>query len=493
MTKSFGALTALSDAAITLRRGEVAAIVGENGAGKSTLAKIIAGILPRDAGEILVNGVSVQGWSRRQAIAAGIGFVPQSLSFVPTLTIAENYMLSATGWRLDKGKALAELRSAAVEMEVELELDVSAERLSLASRQLGEIVSAVAGGAKILLLDEPTSSLGPIEVDRLIATVRRLADAGTTIGLVTHRVAEVMKGADHITVLRAGRVMLNAPTTGLDPEGIARLMVGERERAAPERAPVRTGWQRLVVDDLSVADDGQMLLDGITLAVREGEVLAVAGVSSAAQPALAECIAGLRVPERGRVLIDGVDVTADPFAACEKGLAHIPEDRAQGIVPALLVSENASLLEMGKGSFSRFRLRNLAAEQNYAREIIARFEVRPPDPHAVAGGLSGGNQQKLMVGRELMRGPGIIVAHGPTQGLDLAAAAAIRTALVRAAADGAAVLVISADLDELMDIGHRMVVLNEGRLTAEFDLSKPVDMAALGRAMTGIATSEPAI
>jgi ABC-type uncharacterized transport system ATPase subunit len=331
-----------------------------------------------------------------------------------------------------------------------------------------------------------------LEVDRLIATIRRLADGGTTIGLVTHRVAEVLRGADHITVLRAGRVVLDDGTAGLDPESVARLMVGERDRAPPSRAPVRTEWQRLMVEDLSLAEDGQKLLDGITLSVREGEVLAVAGVSGTAQPALAECIAGLRSPQAGRVLLDGVDVTADPYAAASSGLAYIPEDRGHGIVPALSIAENASLLDMGEPEFSRFLLRDRTAERRHGRTIIADFDVRPPDPDAIAGGLSGGNQQKLMVGRELARKPGVVVAHGPTQGLDLAAAATIRAALVRAAAEGAAVLVISADLDELMDIGHRMVVLNEGRLTAEFDLSRPVDMAALGRAMTGVAALESA-
>jgi ABC-type uncharacterized transport system ATPase subunit len=490
VTKTFGALTALSDAAISLRAGEVAAIVGENGAGKSTLAKIIAGILPRDAGEIIVNGSVVKSWSRRQAIAAGIGFVPQSLSFVPTLTILENHLLGGEGWRLDKAKALAGLRTAALEMQVDLPFGVPVERLSLAERQLGEIVASVAAGARMLLLDEPTSSLGPIEVERLISTIRRLAAGGTTIGLVTHRIAEVMGGADHITVLRAGRVVLDDVTSGLNPEDIAKLMVGERDRTPPQRASVHSDWQRLVVDGVTLRDDGQMLLDNISFSIRQGEVLAVAGVSGAAQPALAQCIAGLRVADKGRVLLDGVDVTADPFHASTEGLAYIPEDRAEGVVPELAISENASLFQMGEPGFHRLRMRKPSAERAYGRRIIENYDVRPPDPDALAGGLSGGNQQKLLVGRELTRKPGVIVAHGPTQGLDLAAAATIRTALVQAATDGAAVLVISADLDELMEIGHRMIVLAEGKLTAEFDLSTPVDMAALGRAMTGVSALE---
>lgn len=492
VTKTFGALTALKDAAITLRHGEVSAIVGENGAGKSTLAKIIAGILPRDAGDILVEGKPVGAWSRRQAIAAGIGFVPQSLSFVPTLTILENHLLSAEGWRIDKQKALADLAAAARDMQVDLNFSVPVERLSLAERQLGEIVAAVAAGAKILLLDEPTSSLGPIEIERLIATIRRLTAAGTTIGLVTHRIAEVLDGADHITVLRGGRVVLDDRTSGLNPEDIARLMVGERDRAPPQRTVVSTHWQRLTIDGLTLADEGQNLLDNISFSVRQGEVLAIAGVSGAAQPALAECIAGLRSPDLGTVIIDGIDVTGDPFRANGAGLAYVPEDRAQGVVPHLTVAENASLLQLAQKRFSRFFLRDRSAETAYGREIIAAYDVRPPEPDLPAGGLSGGNQQKLLIGRELARGPGVIVAHGPTQGLDLAAAASIRAALVKAAAEGAAVVVISADLDELMDVGHRMIVLADGRISGEFDLSTPVDMTALGQAMTGLNFMETA-
>ncbi len=490
ITKTFGPITALDAAAITLRHGEVSAIVGENGAGKSTLARIIAGILPRDAGDMLVDGKAVRGWSRRQAIAAGIGFVPQSLSFVPTLTLLENHLLAATGWRLDRPKAKADLLRTAGDMQVDLAFDVPVERLSLAERQMGEIVAAVAGGARILLLDEPTSSLGTLEIERLIATIRRLAGTGTTIGLVTHRIAEVMEGADHITVLRGGRVVLDAVTAGLNPEDIARLMVGDRDRTPPQRIPVQTDWQRLTVDGITLADDGQVLLDDISFSVRQGEVLAIAGVSGASQPALARCIAGLQFADRGRIRIDGEDVTGDPLRACRAGLAYVPEDRAEGVVPDLAVSENASLLQMQEARFSRFFMRDKAAERDYGQHIIARYDVRPPDPDLASGGLSGGNQQKLLIGRELARGPGVIVAHGPTQGLDLAAAASIRSALVEAAAQGAAIVVISADLDELMDVGHRMIVLADGRISGEFDLSDPVDMTALGQAMTGLAPME---
>jgi len=492
VTKRFGALTALDQASITLRRGEVSAIVGENGAGKSTLAKIIAGILPADAADIVSDGVAMAAWSRRDAIAAGIGFVPQNLSFIPTLTIVENHLLAEKGWRLQRKAAAAALRRAADDMGVSLSLGAPVEQLSLAERQMGEIVSAVAGGAKILLLDEPTSSLGPVEVRQLIATIRRLCAGGTTIGLVTHRISEVMEGADHITVLRGGRVVLDDGTAGLNADAIARLMVGDRDRRPPARAAVTSAWKRLEVRNLSVKGENQPILADLSFAVRQGEVLAIAGVSGAMQPALAQCLAGLRRPDAGAILFDGDDVTGDPARATRQGLAYIPEDRLEGVAPELLNSENASLLQLGKSGFSRLAMRNRAAERALGETIIADFNVQPPNPDLVSGGLSGGNLQKLLVGRELERQPGVIIAHGPTQGLDLAAAAAIRSAVVKAAAEGAAVLVISADLDELLEMGHRMIVLANGRITAEFDLDTPVDMTALGQAMIDLPPMETA-
>lgn len=487
--KRFGNLAALSDAAITLRRGHVAAIVGENGAGKSTLAKIIAGILPRDAGEFMIDGTAIGAWSRRQAIAAGIGFVPQSLSFVPTLSIVENHILSGRGLRLDRRSATVELERAAAEMDVTIDFGRPVERLSLAERQLGEIVSALAAGARILLLDEPTSALGPVEVDRLIRTIRKLAAGGTAIALVTHRIAEVMEGADQITVLRGGRVVLDGGTAGLDPDSIARLMVGERDRSKPILSRAITEWERLKVSGLTIREHEQTLIDNISFAVRQGEILAVAGVAGASQPALSEAIAGLRTPISGEISVDGVNVTGEPVLATREGLAHIPENRSEGIVSDLTIAENASLFTRTSNAL---RLRRPAAERAQGAEIIRAFDVRPPDPDALGGGLSGGNQQKLLVGRELSRKPGVIVAHGPTQGLDLAASASIRAALAGAAAEGAAVLVISADLDELLELGHRMIVLTNGRIAAEFDLSAPVDMTVLGQAMTGLKSLEHA-
>lgn len=482
IAKRFGAVQALDDVRVSFEAGRVRAIVGENGAGKSTLAKVVAGLYAPDTGEIRWEGHVLNAPDRRLTRDLGIAFVPQSLSLIGTLTLVENHMLTAPGWRLNPQATRRALREAGEGIGIAVPMDVPVERLGLAQRQLGEIVSAVAAGARLLLLDEPTSALGPREIEALIATLRQLALRGQAVGLVTHRIDEVLQGADDVSVLRAGRLIEDAAVAGLDPEAVARMMVGERSRARVALPPVQTDWQRLAVEGLCVIDDGQALMDELSLSVKQGEILGIAGVSGPAQPALTSALAGLIRPAAGSIRVDGTEVAGDPAGARKAGLAHVPEDRAAGVAGMLSNAENASLLRLdrlGKGP-----LRDRAAETAHAEGIIAAFDVRPADAALRSGGLSGGNQQKLLIGRELAEEPSVVVVHGPTKGLDLAAAATIRAGIVDSARKGAAVLVISADLDELIEMCHRLIVLANGRITGEFDLSKPLDMGRLGQAMT---------
>ena len=497
--KRFGSVQALSEAGVALHAGRVGAIVGENGAGKSTLAKILAGLYRADTGQILIDGQPVTFTGRRHAASLGIGFVPQTLSFVGTLSVIDNHLLAGSGFALNRTAARRVLARTAADIGLDARLDLAAERLSLAERQLAEIISAVAHGARVLLLDEPTSALGPAEVDRLVVALRRLSAGGTAIGLVTHRVREVLEGAETVTVLRQGRVVFSGETAGLDGETVARLMVGTRDRAPPAAlaAPAANQPPRLEVEALSVGLAGHPILDGVSFAVRGGEVVGVAGIAGAAQPALAEAIAGLRSDLRGTIRIDGRDVTGQAVGARRAGLAHIPEDRALSLLPDHAVQVNASLLHLDDAAFRRFGMRRRAAEEELGRRVVDRYDVRPPRADLAAGILSGGNQQKLLVGRELERDPHVIVAHGPTQGLDLAAASAIRADLVEAARQGAAVLVISADLDELLAMSRRIIVLSAGRVAGEFDcadfITDPEDFVdRIGRAMTGATSKEHA-
>ncbi len=489
--KRYGPVTALTGADIALAAGEVHAIVGENGAGKSTLAKILTGVTTPDEGTVLLDGRPVVFRRRQEAIEGGIGLVPQALSLVGALTLAENFALGRKGVATDRTGARRALAAASARIGLSVPDNIPTARLSLAERQLGELVIAVAQGARILLLDEPTSMLGPREVERLVACLRGLAADGAAIGLVTHRIGEVLANADRVTVLRGGRVVHAGPVEGLAADDVARMMIGDRDRTVARRRGRPGERTRLEATDIRIAEEGRPLIDGVRIAVRAGEILGIAGVASASQPALADALAGVRRPDRGRITLDGEDVTGDARAAARGGLAFLPDERAAGVVPERSVAVNASLLRLGEAGFRRFGLRRPAAEAQQASAVCARYGVRPPDPTLRAGALSGGNQQKLMIGRELEREPGVIIAHSPSQGLDLAAAAAVRNALVAAADRGAAVVVISADLDEITGIGDRMAVLSGGRIVDEFDLSQgPPDPTRLGRAMADVTERE---
>jgi general nucleoside transport system ATP-binding protein len=485
LSKRFGAVVALNGASIMLEAGGVMAIVGENGAGKSTLAKILAGVYAPDSGSLRIDGRAEPFLGRRRMAALGVGYVPQSLSFVGTLSGVENHLLAASPFVLDRAGALAALRETGARLGIEAPWRTPVERLSLAERQLVEIVSAIAHGARILLLDEPTSALGPVEVDRLIEALAMLARAGVAVGLVTHRVREVLEGAQQVSVLRSGQVVFVGPVQGLDGEAIARLMVGDQSRAPPAASRV-SGPARLVVERLHV---GRALTD-VSFSVGRGEIVGVAGVAGAAQPALAEAVAGLRPEAQGRVLIDGVDVSRAPAEARRRGLAYIPENRDDGAPHDLTMAAAASLLRLGERAFTRFGMRWTTTEAEYGGRVAERFDVRPPDPTLSVGALSGGNRQKLVVGREIERGPNVIIAHGPAQGLDLGAASAVRRDIADAAAEGAAVLIISTDLDELIALSSRILVLAGGRIAAQLDCAEAnIDAGAfahrIGEAMTG--------
>ncbi|MBL7516037.1 ATP-binding cassette domain-containing protein, partial [Frankia nepalensis] len=336
----------------------------------------------------------------------------------------------------------------------------------------------------------PPSRRGPAAGERRVGALRGSAAGGGAVVLVTHRVGEALGAADRVTVLRGGRRVHHGRVDELDADTLAVHMVGEVPSAATVTRP-EPGRERLVVDGVDAGP-----LAGIRLAARAGEIVGVAGVAGSGQHFLAQVLAGLRAPERGTVAVDGVPIGGDPWAAVAAGVAYVPERRADGLVPALPGTDNAILLATLRDRSLRRRwtgLRDRRAERTRARALFERFDVRPRDPALPAGALSGGNQQKLLVGRELAAGPSVVVAHGPTQGLDLRAATAIRDDLRAAAADGAAVIVLSTDLDEVLTIADRVLVLSAGRITDTFTTDDRPDAARLGRAMAGhpLAESDP--
>ncbi len=484
LTKSFQTGRALADADFNLRPGEVHAIVGENGAGKSTLAKILAGVQAADAGEIRINDRPVVFRRRQDAIAAGIGFLPQNLSLVGALSLVENDLLGERTFGADVRGARSKLKAAAKRTGIGVPLDIPTGRLSIVERQMGELLIALAQDARFLLLDEPTSLLGPREVETLVRCLRDLAAGGVGVGLVTHRISEVLGSADLVTVLRGGHVVHHGPAPELNAQSLAHLMIGERSLTVRRSRRRASEAARLAAKGISFAGDEADILDDVSFEVGSGEILGVAGVAGAAQPVLASVLAGTLRPTRGRILLDGTDITGDARTAARLKLAHIPDERAAGLVPALSVATNSSLLRLSEHAFRRAGLRLLRQEICYGGEVCRRFSVRPPAPGLRASSLSGGNQQKLLLGRELDRDPIVIVAHSPTQGLDLAATAAVHNTLIEAAGRGAAIVVISADLDELIAIADRMVVLSAGKIVDEFDLRREaLDAARIGKAM----------
>ena len=496
LDKRYGANQVLTRARLTVRRGTVHALVGENGAGKSTLVKILAGVVRGDGGAFEIAGgpVDVATWERRAARAAGIGIVQQHGASAGALTVVENAVLGIEPLRgplVELGPTASALRELGDRIGLPVEPWAVAERLSLGAAQRAEIVAALHQGAKLLILDEPTAVLTPVEVDGLLATLRRLAAEGTAIVLVTHKLDEVRAVADEVTVLRAGKTAATfaasrdaAPGARLDVAAIARAMVGtDLPGAAATVAPAAGARTVLELSGVSVGSE----LRAIDLAIRAGEIVGVAGVDGNGQRELALAIAGL-VRSTGEVRIGGqLASRASPAARFALGLAHIPEDRQHGGL--WLDATVADNLALGRadvtGRFRTDRARVLA----HARTQIAELDIRPAEPTAVVRSLSGGNQQKVVIGRELSRrGLSCVLAAQPTRGVDLGAVVRIHDRLRGAAAAGAGVLVISADLDELLALCHRLVVMLRGRIVGERAGEALRDAGArnaLGALMTG--------
>jgi ABC-type uncharacterized transport system ATPase subunit len=491
-SKRYGEHLVLDGASLTLRRGTVHALVGENGAGKSTLAKIAFGLVRADGGSLDLGGpIDLAKHSAKLARARGLGLVHQHGSLVPSLTVVENAVLGAEptrGGLLDLAPAAARLAALAAEVGLDVDPRRRAGELSVGEQQRAEILSVLFQGARTLILDEPTAVLAPVEVDGLLATLRRLVAAGTSVVLVSHKLDEVRAVADAITVLRAGRVVAVLPK-GAPAADIARAMMGEATPSpspSPSPSPAPSPAGGLVLRDLSASQHGGRGIRGITLRVAPGEIVGVAGVEGNGQAELALTIAGLLPASGGSVQVAGRDVTRAAVAARHAaGLGHVPADRHErGLVLSCTVAENLALGRLAELSPGiRVDERRLRA---FADTHIAALDVRPADSGAITSSLSGGNQQKLVIARELSR-PGLaaLIAAQPTRGVDLGAVARIHAQLRAAAAAGVALLVVSADLDELLALCHRIVVLSRGVLAGEVtDLAAAGARTHIGQLMT---------
>ncbi|MBI3830034.1 MAG: ABC transporter ATP-binding protein [Planctomycetes bacterium] len=492
VSKSFGSNRALDAAELSVAAGSIHALVGENGAGKSTLMNIVSGLLRPDAGSVEVFGAAARFASPLDAVAAGVGMVHQHFLLAEAFTVAENVALgrraSSLGLRFDSKRYEAEVEKLSEETGLSVDPRARVEDLSVGLRQRVEILKALARGARILLLDEPTAVLAPPEVQALFTTLERLRAAGRTIVLITHKLDEVFALASDVTVLRRGKTVFAGPLTGFTAEDLARKMVGEAREINAER-PVSGGEIILEAKALSVPAASGTGLHDAAFALCTGEILGIAGVEGNGQDELAGAIAGTLRPAPGAQLrLAGADLLAMNIRRrAEAGIAYIPSDRQrEGLVLEFSLAENLILREafarpnpFGRGPLiDRHRVSAMAGPK------LADYEVRPPDPVLPAGSLSGGNQQKVVIARELSRHPKVILACNPTRGLDVAAAASVHARLLDAARkDRAAVLLISSDLDEVLRLSDRVAVLYNGRLKEAG--VRGVGKEEIGRAMVG--------
>jgi simple sugar transport system ATP-binding protein len=493
ISKRFGEAVALSGVSLHIAPGERLALVGENGAGKSSLMNVLYGLYQPDSGAVRFDGQLARLRTPADALARGIGMVHQHFTLVPTLSVAENVVLGSEprrGLFLDLARAQQEVAATCRRLGFELELGARVDSLSVGSQQKAEIVKALHRGATTLILDEPTAVLTPQESIELFAVTRALSARGITVVLISHKLKEVLAFATRLVVMRRGKKVAELEPEETTPAELAELMVGpvEARPATPDDGGARPLEPAAAAPRLALEHVHARGLHDVSLEVREGEVLGVAGVDGNGQRELAEVVTGLRPFTGGRLLLSGEALTSlSPGEARRRGVAHIPEDRlARALIGELTVEENVALGRQRSAPFATSGRIDFAGRRARTAALLEAHDVRPRDGRARAGALSGGNQQKLVVGRELDGAPRLLVVVQPTRGLDVRAVEAVRARLVAEKRRGCAVLLVSLDLDEVLALADRLVVLRGGRIEATL-AREAFDEQAIGRHMLGVA------
>jgi ABC-type uncharacterized transport system ATPase subunit len=490
ITKRFGQLVANDGIDLVVEPGQIHALLGENGAGKSTLMNVLFGLYQPDEGEILLDDAVQHFSGPGQAMAAGIGMVHQHFMLIPVFTVAENVMLghepTRFGGVLDIAGARAMVREISARFGFDLDPDALVEDLPVGVQQRVEIVKALSRDARVLVLDEPTAVLTPQETDELMVTMRKLADGGTSIVFITHKLREVKAVADVITVIRLGKVVGSAEPSASTAE-LASLMVGRDVELTIDKAPPKLGDEVLVVEDLTLfAPTGQRLLDDISFSIRAGEILAIAGVQGNGQTELAEALVGLRHKLKGSIRLAGEELIGHTVRrVLESGVGFVPEDRkTDGLIAEFTVAENLMLDRSFGGEFVKGVAIDFAHRDEFADTAIREFDIRTPGSETFVGRLSGGNQQKVVLARELGRELKLLVATQPTRGVDVGSIEFIHERIVEVRDSGVPVLIISTELDEVIALADRIAVMYQGAI---IDIVSPdTPRETLGQLMAGV-------
>ena len=499
ITKRFGALVANDAISLQLRAGEVLALLGGNGAGKSTLVSILFGHYTADEGQIEVFGQPLPAGNPKAALAAGIGMVHQHFTLADNLSVLDNVMLGSEPlWWLfsRRSAARAKLLEVAQRFGLPVAPDARVGSLSVGERQRVEILKALYRGARILILDEPTAVLTPQESEALFDTLGQMVAQGLSIIFISHKLGEVLRVSHRVAVLRGGKLVAEAPAAGTSQAQLAQWMVGHAVSATGRHSARTIGKPVCTLDAVSTAGSGRDRLNAVSLALKAGEIVAIAGVSGNGQLALADLLCGTRAASQGTVTLMGQPLQASPAWLVTQGVARIPEDRhAVGVVGDLSVWENAVSERLRSPAFSKALWIRRKAAQAHAARIVQAFDVRGAGPHSPARSLSGGNMQKLILGRALVAPdaagnlaptpPQLIIAHQPTWGLDIGAVAYVQQQLIAARDAGAAVLLISDDLDEVLALGDRVAVMHAGQLTEALP-AEAWTRESIGLAMAGV-------
>ncbi|MBM6405998.1 ABC transporter ATP-binding protein [Phycicoccus sp. CSK15P-2] len=491
LSKSFGSVHANRDVTLNVRRGEIVALLGENGAGKSTLVNQIFGLITPDTGTVSVKGDTTPIRDPRDAIRRGIGMVHQHFQLVPVMTVAENMMLGHESTRggvvLDLPAARQMVRELSEKHGLAVDPDAEVDDLPVGTQQRVEILKALSRRVDLLILDEPTAVLTPQETDELLGVMQELANSGTSIVFITHKLREVLAVADRVYVLRQGAVVGEVAAKDTDATGLATMMVGREVVLSIDKEAASPADTVLEIEDLHVRDDrGLSAVNGFTLSVRAGEIVGVAGVEGNGQRELVEALAGMRKVTSGRMTLGELDLTtANPYTTHHAGVGHVPEDREKhGLVGSYSIADNLVLNEYDQEPYAKSGVRQFTAVRENAEQLREEFDIRSSGVFQTAGSLSGGNKQKVVVAREMAFEPKLLMAAQPTRGVDVGSIEFIHRRIVEARDAGAAVLLVSAELDEILSLSDRIAVVHGGRVVAEMDAAD-ADRTEIGRLMAG--------